>query len=362
MSGVSVPAVAARGRVEALRLSRLLPSRNFIAGLVLLGGVVVMATSIGTVRIAPGTTARVIASHLHLPAGEVERGSAEDRIVWQVRLPRVLTATVVGASLALAGASYQAVFRNPLADPFLLGVAAGAALGATAAIVSPVPLDYYRFGTVGLGAFLGAMLAVLITYQLARAGWAVPATAHVLAGVAVSAGASAATSFLMMMSEERLPLIFSWLYGDFTSASWTKLSSVLPYVTLTSLALLALSRQLNVLQLSEDEARSLGVRVELVKAVVILLASLITAVCVAITGLIGFVGLIVPHICRLLFGPDYRVLLPTAMAGGAIFLILADLGARTLLSPQEIPVGILTAAIGAPFFLFLLRRHTGSIG
>ena len=362
MSQVSVPAVEARTPVEASGRWALLLPRNFVAGLLLLGVVIVIATSIGTVRIAPVTTARVIASHLHLPAGEVDRGSAEDRIIWQVRLPRVLTAVVVGGSLALAGASYQAVFRNPLADPFLLGVAAGAALGATAVIVSPLPLDYYRFGTVALCAFLGAMLAVLATYQLARVGWAVPTTAHVLAGVAVSAAASAGTSFLMMMSEERLPVIFSWLYGDFTSSSWAKLESVLPYIALTSVTLIALSRQLNVLQLSEDEARSLGVRVEVIKAVVVLLASLATAVCVAITGLIGFVGLIVPHICRLLFGPDYRVLLPMSMIGGAIFLVFADLGARTLLSPQEVPVGILTAGIGAPFFLFLLRRHTGAVG
>jgi iron complex transport system permease protein len=214
----------------SLRLPRVLTG-----GALLLAVVDVVATSIGPVRIAPVETAKLIGAHLHLPVGEVERGSANDRIIWQVRLPRVLTAAVVGAALALAGASYQAVFRNPLADPYLLGVAAGAGLGATIVIVSPLPLDYYRFGTVALFAFLGAMLAVFATYQLARVGWTVPTTAHVLAGVAVSAAAGAAMSFLMMLSEERLLVIFAWLYGDFTSASWSKLGSVLPYVALSSL-------------------------------------------------------------------------------------------------------------------------------
>jgi iron complex transport system permease protein len=332
-----------------------------LGGLALLLVAIMVATSIGPVRIDPIETARIVLAHLGLPGGETIAGSANDRIIWQVRLPRVLTACLVGAGLALSGASYQAVFRNPLADPFLLGVAAGAALGATAVMVSPLPLDFYEFGTVALCAFIGAMLAVLLTYQLARVGWTVPATAHILAGVAVSAAAGAGTSFLMMMSEQRLFVVFSWLYGDLTSANWAKLTSVAPYAAACAVGMLLCARSLNVLQLSEDEAKTLGVRVELVKAAVILVASLATALCVAITGLIGFVGLIVPHICRLLFGPDYRIILPASMIGGAIFLVFADLGARTLLSPQEIPVGIVTAAIGAPFFLFLLKRHQGAL-
>jgi iron complex transport system permease protein len=164
----------------------------------------------------------------------------------------------------------------------------------------------------------------------------------------------------MMLNDSRAFVIFAWLYGDFTTSSWVKLTSILPYVTVSVLGLLLLSRQLNVLQLNEDEAKTLGVRVEVVKAVAIVLASLATAVCVAITGLIGFVGLIVPHICRIMFGADYRQILPMSMIFGAIFLVLADLGARTMLSPQEVPVGILTAGLGAPFFLILLRRQQRS--
>lgn len=320
-------------------------------------GVVVVATSIGPVPIAPDETARIVLFHLHVPVGAIDEGGAYDRIIWDVRLPRVITAGLVGATLAIAGSSYQAVFRNPLADPYLIGVAAGAGLGATIAIVSPLPMDFYGFGYIALFAFLGAMIAVALTYELARVGRIVPTTTHILAGIAVSAAASAGTSLLMMLNEDRIYLIFSWLYGDFTASNWDKLGSILPYIAMCLVILLLAARQLNVLQLGEDEARTLGIRVEVLKVVTILTASLATAVCVAISGLIGFVGLVVPHVCRLLFGPDHRLLFPMSLIVGAGFLIIADIGARTILAPQEIPVGILTAALGAPFFLLLLRRQ-----
>jgi iron complex transport system permease protein len=341
--------------------SALLRPSAIVIGLLLLAVSIVIATSIGQVSISVADSVRIILNHLHLAGESASTQGVKDAIIWDVRLPRVLTACVVGGTLAVSGASYQALFRNPLADPFLLGVAAGAGLGATAVIVSPLPLDYYRFGYVALFAFLGATAAVLITYSLAWVGWTAPTASLVLAGIAVSAAASAGTSFLMMLNESRLTLIFAWLYGDFTTASWSKLTPVLPYAGLSSAALLLLARQLNVLQLGDDEAKALGVRVELIRAATILIASLATAVCVAIAGLIGFVGLIVPHICRLLFGWDYRIIMPMSMIGGAIFLVLADLAARMVLRPQEVPVGILTAAIGAPFFLFLLRRHQTSL-
>jgi iron complex transport system permease protein len=329
-------------------------------GIALLG-IMVVAASVGPVAIAPADTAAIILHHLGLPAPAIE-SSAHDRIIWDVRLPRVFSAALVGAALSISGASYQAVFRNPLADPYLIGVASGAALGATIAIISPLPLDFYSFGYVALFAFLGAMAAVAITYELARVGRTVPVTSHVLAGVAVAAAASAATSLLMMLNETRLFVVFAWLYGDFTTASWSKLESVAPYLAAAMVVLLLAAHRLNVLQLGEDEARTLGVRVERLKVLVIVVASLATAVSVAISGLIGFVGLVVPHVCRLLFGPDHRVLLPASLLGGAAFLVLADTAARTVLAPQELPVGILTAAVGAPFFLFLLRRQRRGVG
>ena len=323
--------------------------------------VALLATSVGAVGIAPGETAAIILDHLGLPSNGATR-QAHDVIIWDVRLPRVLTAALVGATLSVSGAAYQAVFRNPLADPYLIGVAAGAALGATISIVAPLPLDFYSFGYTALFAFIGAILAVALTYEMARVGKTVPATAHILAGIAISAAAAAVTSFLMLLNEDRIVVVFTWLYGDFTTASWSKLESIAPYVALGLTVLLAMAYRLNVLQLGEEEATTLGVRVERLKAVTIIVASLATAACVAISGLIGFVGLVVPHCCRLLFGPDYRILLPASIFGGAIFLIGADTAARTVIAPEEIPVGILTAMAGAPFFLFLLRRQRGMVG
>ncbi|HEY5476588.1 MAG TPA: iron ABC transporter permease [Tepidiformaceae bacterium] len=346
-------AISARGRV----VIRSRVAAGYALGIPLLLITLVVAASIGPVQIDPRNTASIVLNHLHLAGLSGRVSGAEDVIIWQVRLPRVLTAGLVGATLAASGASYQAVFRNPLADPYLIGVAAGAALGATTAIVSPLPLDFYNFGYLAAFAFVGAMLAVGLTYELARVGRTIPPTAHILAGVAVSAAASAGTTLLMMLNESRVLVVFSWLYGDFTTSSWSKLWSILPYVAAALLVLVMLGRRMNALQLGEDEAKSLGLRVERLKAAIIITASLATAVCVAISGLIGFVGLIVPHVCRMLFGPDHRVLVPMSIIFGATFLIGSDLGARTVIAPQEIPVGILTAAIGAPFFLFLLRRQ-----
>ena len=312
------------------------------AGIPTLVAAVIFATSIGAVSIPQTTVAASIFRHVTLQ-GEGGAGVA-DTIVWQVRLPRVLLAGMVGGTLALSGATYQSVFRNPLADPYLIGVASGAGLGAAIAIVSPLPLDYYGFGYVALFAFVGALAAVARTYELGRSGRGVPTGNHVLAGVAVSAAATAATTLVMMLNEAKAFVVFSWLYGDFTTASWEKLRLASPYVGASWVVLLLCTHRLNALQLGDDEAATLGVRVERLKIVTVVVASLATAVCVALSGLIGFVGLIVPHACRLLVGPDNRVLFPVTLLFGATFLILADLGARMVLAPQELPVGIITAA------------------
>ncbi len=324
------------------------------AGIPVLVAAVIIATSVGAVSIPQTTVAATILRHL---AGQGGAGGPADTIVWDVRLPRVLLAGMVGGTLALSGATYQSVFRNPLADPYLIGVASGAGLGAAIAIVSPLPLDYYGFGYVALFAFVGALAAVALTYELARSGRTVPTANHVLAGVAVSAAATAATTLVMMLNEAKAFVVFSWLYGDFTTASWEKLRLASPYVGASWVMLLLCTHRLNALQLGDDEAATLGVRVERLKIVTVVVASLATAVCVALSGLIGFVGLIVPHACRLLVGPDNRVLFPVTLLFGATFLILADLGARMVLAPQELPVGIITAAAGSPFFLILLRRQ-----
>lgn len=329
-----------------------------LAGLAL---VALVALAWGTVRIPAGAIARMIA--LRLPLVGTRLGivadwpAAHETIIFTIRLPRVVLAGLVGAALALAGATYQGLFRNPLADPYLIGVASGAALGATAAIVLRLPSGLYAVGATQWGAFLGAALAVATVYGLARVGGATPLTTLLLAGVAVSALASSATSFLMYWHGDKLLAIYGWLLGGFAVASWSQARLLLLYLALGAVVLLPAGRLLNTLQVGEEGARALGVDVEKLKLLLVVAATLVTAAAVSVSGLIGFVGLIVPHIVRLLWGPDYRSLLPLSALSGAIFVIAADGLARTILSPAELPVGVLTALCGAPFFLFLLRRN-----
>jgi iron complex transport system permease protein len=309
------------------------------------------------VRIPLATIARMVALRLHLPgAGVADWPASWESIVFTIRLPRVILAGVVGASLAVSGATYQGLFRNPLADPFLLGVAAGAALGATTSIVLQLPARFYALGATQWSAFAGAMLAVVLVSALARFGDTTPLTALLLAGVAISALASALTSFLMYWYGDKLMVIYGWMMGGLTASSWGQVGQIAPYLAIGSLILLPSARLLNALQLGEEGALALGIDVERLKLVLVVVATMVTAAAVSVSGLIGFVGLIVPHIARLLWGGDHRRLLPCSLLLGAIFLIVADGLARTLLAPGEVPVGVLTALCGAPFFLFLLRR------
>ena len=310
----------------------------------------------GAADIPPATVGRIVLHRLGLPI-EADWPTKWGAIVWQVRMPRVILAGLVGATLAYAGATYQGVFRNPLAEPYLIGVASGAGLGATIVIVSPLAYSFGPLSPVPAAAFAGALIAVTITYLLARVGPLVPITTLILAGVAISSLATAAISYLMLTNEDRTLSVLSWLLGGFGTASWERVSLLLPYAAIGALLLLPFGRTLNVLQLSEEQARQLGVNVEAVKLTLLAVASLATAAAVAVSGIIGFVGLVVPHAARLLWGPDHRRLLPLSALLGAAFLILADLLARSLAPPHEIPVGVITAFVGAPFFLYLLRRQ-----
>ena len=355
------PSVDALAGEEAFALPGVRPLRGLLPlALTAVLAVVLLGVSQGSVDIPFTTVVRILAWKV-LGLGSVAWPEAWGEIVWQIRLPRVLLAGLVGATLAFSGAGYQGVLRNPLADPYLIGVAAGAGLGATIVIVSGVP---YAFGSLSLlppAAFVGAVLAVSISYGLARSGGVVPSVTLILAGVAISAAAASATSFLIIANHEQAVSVISWLLGGFNTATWQKVGIVLPYSLVGAAAVLSSARLLNVLQLDEEEAQQLGVPVERVKLMVIVAASLATAAAVSVSGLIGFVGLIVPHSVRLLWGFDYRRLVPMSMAVGAVFLILADLAARSVLSPSEVPVGIITALCGAPFFLWLLRRHRRAV-
>jgi len=277
-------------------------------------------------------------------------------IIYAVRLPHTILVALTGAALAGSGAAYQGLFRNPLADPYLIGVASGAGLGAVLVMAQSWPSTPLGFYTIPAAAFVGALLAVGVVLSISRIGKTVPVTTMILAGVAVSSFATALSSFLMLYSESELRRAIAWLLGGASLSGWQPVLAALPYVSVGLGVLLASGHQLNVLQLGEEQAQQLGLPVERIKFVLIAAASLAAAAAVAFSGMIGFIGLIVPHALRLVWGGDYRRLLPLSVLGGATALLLADLLARSVLAPQVLPVGILTALAGVPFFLWLLRR------
>ena len=278
-------------------------------------------------------------------------------IVWQVRLPRVVLGALVGAMLAGGGAAYQGVFRNPLADPYLLGVAAGGGLGATIIIIAGASQ-----ALLPPAAFAGAAVAVAVTYLLGATGQRRSAiggatASIVLAGVAVAALLTAVQTYLQQEHTQDIQLIYSWILGSLATASWSDVAMILPYAAVAAALLLAHRRLLDVLRVGEVEASSLGVDIARLRVTVVIAATLGTAAAVAVSGLIGFVGIIIPHIVRLTAGASYRIVLPVSMIGGAAFLVLADVVARTVQAPSEVPIGVITALAGAPFFLFVLRSR-----
>ncbi|RCK74769.1 MAG: Vitamin B12 ABC transporter, permease component BtuC [Anaerolineae bacterium] len=310
---------------------------------------------VGAVWIPPQTMARLLAA-LAIPLDLSDVPPAYQTIVHDVRLPHAILMALTGAALASSGAAYQGLFRNPLADPYLIGVASGAGLGAVIALALRWPATLGGWLVVPVAAFGGALLTVLIVYRLARVNQSLPTTTLILAGVAVSSFATALTSFIMLRSRDELHRALAWLLGGSTVNGWMPVWAAFPYIIGGFLVLWSLSHVLNVLQFGEEQAHQLGIRVERAKLWLILAASLTTAAAVSFSGLIGFIGLIVPHTIRLLWGPDYRRLLPLSALGGACALLLADLLARVALAPQVLPVGVVTALAGAPFFLWLLRR------
>ncbi len=311
-----------------------------------------IAVTFGSIAIPLDALARILAAKL--PSAQIAQywSPTWETILFDIRLPRVALSALVGGALATSGATYQGLLRNPLADPYLIGVSAGAGLGATLAIV-------FSFGAISLCAFGGAIGATALIYALARTGSRTTPTTLILAGVALGAFLSAITWFLTFNSDSafRTHQVVAWMMGSFALSSWQNVAIMLPYLGIGWLVLFLNARALNVLQLGDTQAQQLGVPVERVTMIVIAAASLITAAAVATSGIIGFVGLIVPHAVRLVWGPDHRFLLPMSALIGATFLIIADTFARTLLSPGELPVGIITAFCGAPFFLYLLRRN-----
>jgi iron complex transport system permease protein len=277
-------------------------------------------------------------------------------IVFQLRLPRTVLMTIVGAALAGSGASYQGLFRNPLADPYLIGVASGAGLGAVIAMSINFPYSLLGLMAVPLAAFLGAIVTVFAVYALARVGKTLPTTNLILAGVAASAFTNAIASFMLVQASGDLRRALVWLLGGSSLSGWQPVLASLPYIFAGLALLVTMGYALNVLQFGDDQAHQLGLRVNRIRVLVILAASLATAAAISVAGIIGFVGLIVPHLIRLIWGGDYRHLIPASMIGGASLLLLSDVVARVVLAPQELPVGIITALVGTPFFFWVLSR------
>ena len=329
-----------------------------VSTLVLVGAML-LATAVGPVGVGVNDVVGTILAHVSFLDFHSSASPVDQAIVWQLRLPRVVLAALVGAMLAAGGTSYQGVLRNSLADPFLLGVAAGGGLGATVAIITghsgPVVLP--------AAAFVGAVLAVALTYLVAAAGGAAASGyAILLAGVAIAAMLTALQTYLQQRHTEEIRQIYNWILGSFSVASWADVRLVLPYVVVSAAVLLAHRRILDVLRLGGDEAGGLGIHPERSRLVIVAAATLGTAAAVSVSGLIGFVGIIVPHAVRLAASASYRVVLPVSMVCGAAFLVLADLAARTVEAPTELPVGVVTAVVGAPFFLVVLRSGKTRLG
>ncbi len=290
---------------------------------------------------------------------DILRGAGEKTyafIVWNIRLPRTVLIALTGAALSGSGAAYQGLFRNPLADPFLIGVASGAGLGAVIAMSIQWPYSFWGLMAIPMSAFIAALLTVFIVYFLARVGQTIPTTNLILAGVAFSSFATSLTSFLMLRSTSEVRRALGWLLGGASQAGWDAVFAMLPYLVIGLGILLFSGYRLNLLQFGDDQAQQIGLNVTRTKTILLVAASLATAAAVAFSGIIGFIGLIVPHTMRLWFGGDYRRLIPLSIIGGASALLVADVIARVVLAPQEIPVGIVTALVGAPFFLWVLRR------
>jgi iron complex transport system permease protein len=284
-------------------------------------------------------------------------GSAlAENILWKIRLPRTALIALTGMALGGSGAAYQGLFRNPLADPYLIGIASGAGLGAVVSMTVQWSYSFWGLMAIPLSAFIGALLTVTFVYVLARVGQTAPITNLILAGVAVSSFATSLMSFIMLRSDGELRRAMSWLMGGAIQLSWTSVLAMLPYLVIGLGTLSLHGHALNLLQFGDEQAQQLGLNVRRTKQVILITSSLATAAAVSFAGIIGFVGLVVPHIMRLWFGGDYRRLIPLSILGGATALLISDVIARAALAPQELPLGIVTAMAGAPFFLWILRR------
>ena len=332
----------------------------FLIALIVLFFLMILSGTLGAANISFLESLRIMVSRIPLLyrfAGVDSIRSSSRMILWNVRLPRIFLSALIGAGLSVVGSTFQSMFRNPMADPYILGISSGASAGATAAIVLGWGGMVSGMGITALFAFAGALLTTLLVYRIARVGNRLPTLGLILAGVAVGFFLSSLVNIMMFFHRDQMERIVMWTMGSLATATWSQVRILFPVVLLGSVVLFAFARDLNAMSTGEETAKSLGIEVEKVKKFLLALSSLIIACCVSTAGVIGFIGLIVPHSIRLALGSDQRVVIPFSAVAGAIFLVLCDTLARNLIPPSEIPVGAVTSLFGAPFFVYLLHRN-----
>jgi iron complex transport system permease protein len=323
---------------------------------VLLVAAILLSVMIGVSDIDFYTVISILTGPL---TGQVPWWSSSDAIiVTEIRLPRALIAAMVGICLTASGVVLQGLFKNPMADPYFLGISNGAALGATLVFASGgfFGLGFYSLPVLS---FLFGLATIFLVYNVARVGNQVPVNTLLLSGIAIAAFLSAVNSFILFTAEMNLHQILFWMMGGLSGRGWEHLGIILPFTVIVPLILVYLAPQMNAIMFGEESAMYAGVDVVMLKKLLIVLVSFITAAAVAVSGIIGFVGLIIPHIARLGVGPDHRILVPVSLLGGGVFLVLADIAARVVISPAELPIGVITALCGVPFFIYLLRKNRG---
>nr|WP_239551086.1 iron chelate uptake ABC transporter family permease subunit [Halanaerobacter jeridensis] len=326
--------------------------------------IIITAVSLGAVEIPLGHVIKIILAKIPFlkELTQISDVGVHETIIFKIRLPRVLLAGLVGLALATSGTVFQALLKNPMADPYVIGISSGASLGATLGLVLDLEFEFLALNTIPLFAFLGAVITVFIVYKLAQVGDKISVSTLLLAGVAVGAFLSALVSLLMVFNNDSMQQIVYWMMGSLSSKGWQQVEMIWLYIIGGYIIIHLFAKDLNVLLLGAETAQSLGLEVEFLKKILLVTASLLAGAAVAGSGIIGFVGLIIPHLVRLLVGPDHRILIPSSALVGAIFLISTDIFARTVIAPTEIPVGIITSLFGGPFFLYLLNKKKKTAG
>lgn len=332
----------------------------FITAIIVFMGTILICSCIGAASISPLDAVMIMVKRI--PFVNVDAygiTKATDNIIWSIRFPRVLTGAMVGGALGVAGAAYQGLLKNPMADPYILGISSGAAFGAAVAIVSGISFSFLGLNFTSLMAFVCAIAVVAVVNAIARVGRKTPMTTLLLGGVAIGQFLTAFTSLIMVFSGDDMQRIVYWTMGSLSGKGWDQLAMLLPYAAVCSLIIYAHAKDLNIMLLGEDTAGNLGLNVERTKRILLTVSAVLTAAAVSVAGIIGFVGLIVPHVVRLFVGPDHKVLLPLSFIFGGVLMVICDTLARSLIS-LEIPVGMITAILGGPFFIYLLRSRQKS--